>query len=327
VETFSFTQCACVLFERAPSLEDVERAIDSWNPVGRPNPAAGEHGWALSGPGFILELRRGGHALVDVVDRPWPDDPAAGEATPALGAAWRAGAFGPLSTPGALSRAIDQPWLWEDGAAVAGRHAAFVRLRTGYATPEGAPRDLPHDHDPVYELTLLTELAQPLLRLDGALAFFVPGGEALRSREQVDAAFARKVGQGPPPFELWSNVRSIALLKEGEVRWLALDVVGMGQLRLPDQEAIFAEGQEKPDAIEALLRNVCLHLVSARPVPPGSTSDDARGRRWRASIAVGIVAPQRPVLRWLPEGSARPPEATLLKLAAMSTATAGTGSG
>lgn len=329
METFFFTQCACVLFDRAPLLPEVARALASWGVGARPNEGEGEYGWALCGPGFIVELRSGAVAVVDVVDRPWPD-PAAAEATPALGAAFSVGAFGPGSTPGALERAADQPWLWDGGAAVAGRHGGFVRLRTGYmvpeaapeGAPEGAPQKLPDDRDPVYELVSLTELAQTLLRLPGALALFAPAGEALRSREHVDAAMKRKAGLGPPPLELWSNVRAIALLREGDAHWLALDVVGMGQLRLPDQEAIFAEGQEQPEAVEALLRNACLHLLSRRPIPPGSTAEDARGRRWRASAASAIVAPTRPVLRWLPEESARPAEATLAKLSS-----AGTGSG
>ncbi len=320
MESFVFTQCAVVLFESPPRLEDVSRALQGWHVSGRPNEGAGEHGWAVCGPGFVVDLRSGAFAIVDVVDRPWPDDPAAAGSTPALGSAWSAGAFGPGSTPGALARAADQPWLWAEGAAAASRHGAFVRLRTGHAAEEGTAPPAGGEHDPVYELTSLTELAHAVLRLPGALAFFVPAGEALRSREQMDAALGRKIGAGAPPIELWTNVRAVALLREGDVHWLALDTVGMIQLWLPDQEAVFAEGQEEPAAVEALLRNACLHLLSARPIALGSTADDGRGRRWRASAARGIVAPPRPVLRWLPEGSARPSDATLAKLS-----TSGTG--
>jgi hypothetical protein len=89
----------------------------------------------------------------------------------------------------------------------------------------------------------------------------------------------------------------------------------MRQLRLPDQEAIYAEGQEQADAVAALLTNACLHLVSGKGIPEGSTSDDGRGRRWNASAATGVLAPaKRDVVRWLPEQSARPSEAFLAKL-------------
>jgi uncharacterized protein DUF4261 len=319
METFFFTQCAAVLFDQAPRLEDVERAIGSWDIAGRPNEGSGEHGWALSGPGFMVALRSGAFGVVDVVGRPWPDDPRLAETVPAIGAAWRSGAFGrATSTPGALARAADQPWAWDGAAAAASGHGAFVRLRTGHATqppseddPEG--RNEVYE-DPTYELMSLTEMAQPLLRLPGALALFVPAGEALRSKAQTDAALERKVGEGGPPFELWTNVRAVALGQEGDLRWLALDVIGMTQLRLPDLEALFAEGQEEPEAVEALLRNACLHMASGKPIPPGVTADDGRGRRWKTSAARGIVAPPRPVVRWLPEESARPTEATLTKL-------------
>jgi hypothetical protein len=314
MESFFFTQCAAVLFDRAPPLEDVERALEPWGVSARSKQGLGEAGWAVCGPGFVVELRSGVPAIVDVVDRAWPDDAAAAEAVPALGAAFRAGVFGPGSTPGALARAMDQPWLWSEGAAVARRHGGFVRLRTGHAMEAREARTLAAGHDPVYELTSLTQVAQAVLRLPGALALFVPAGEALRSPDHVDAALARKVGVGPPAFDLWSNVRAVALLREGDVQWLLLDVVGMGQLRLPDQEAIFAEGREEPAAVEALLRNACMHLLLGHPIAPGSTSDDARGRRWRASAARGIVAPPRPVVRWSPEESPVPSEATIAKL-------------
>jgi hypothetical protein len=315
VESFAFNQCACVLFERAPALTDVEAALDRWSIAGRSKESGGEQGWALSGPGIILALPDGSFALVDVVSRPWPDDPAAAAAVPEVASAFRAGVFGPGATPGALKRATDQAWAWSGGAAAAQRHGGFVRLRTGYGRPEGAPREFYGGQDPIYELAILTELARSLLHARGALGFFVPAGEALRSREQVDAAIGRKAGQGLPPYELWSNVRALALLQEAGSRWLLLDIVGMGQLGLPDQEAVFAEGQEQPGAVEALLRNACLHVLSGHPIAPGSTSDDGAGRRWTSSLAEGIAAPRRAVVRWLPEQSPKPAEETLAKLA------------
>jgi hypothetical protein len=145
MESFSFMSCAAVLFESTPRLEDVEGALQGWNVWGRPNEVAGEHGWAVSGPGFVIELRSGGIGIVDVVDRPWPDDPRAAESTPALGSAWRIGAFGPGSAPGALARAADQAWSWAEGAAAAEQHRAFVRLRTGLGDAAVQP---PEERDP-----------------------------------------------------------------------------------------------------------------------------------------------------------------------------------
>jgi hypothetical protein len=83
-----------------------------------------------------------------------------------------------------------------------------------------------------------------------------------------------------------------------------MDTVGMRQLRLLDQEAIFVEGAEEPQAVAPLLTNACLHVASGKGIPEGSTSDDGRGRRWKASPATSALLPSRPVLRWLPEESA-----------------------
>ncbi|TMB33697.1 MAG: DUF4261 domain-containing protein, partial [Deltaproteobacteria bacterium] len=217
-------------------------------------------------------------------------------------------------TAGALKRATEQSWAWPEGTAAARSHGGFVRLRMGYGRPAGAPADYHGGTDPIYELALLTEISRSLVGMKGALGFFVPAGEALRSREQIEAAMGRKAGQGPPPIDMWSNIRAIALLQEEGERWLLIDLVGMGQLGLPDQEAIFADGKEQPDAVQGLLRNACMHVLSGRPIPAGSTSDDGAGRRWTASFATGVVAPKRDVVRWLPEQGPRPSEALLQKL-------------
>ena len=103
-----------------------------WGPAGQPTPGEGEHGWALCGPGRTFALRSGAFLVVDIVDRPWPDDLAAAQRVPAIGSAWRVGAFGAVATPGALARASDQPWMW-DGTAALKQHRAFVRIRTTHA--------------------------------------------------------------------------------------------------------------------------------------------------------------------------------------------------
>ena len=313
MENFFFTQCASVLFDRAPALEDVEQALEAWTIAGEQQPAPGEDGWIACGPGIVIELRTGAAVIVDVIDRPWPDDPRGASESATLGAAWRAGIFGPSSSPGALARARMQSWAWNEGAAAAERHGGFVRLRTVVNLSAEGKRELPKDHDPVHELTIITEIAAALLKLPGAAALFLPGGEALRSLEQVEEVLRRKTGIGPPALDLWVNLRGFGLGEHGGTRWMVVDVVGMRQLRFPDQEAIFAEGQEEPEAVGPLLMNACFRLVTGKPIPEGSTSDDGRGRRWRASATTGVLAPDRPVLRWLPEESAKPSEEMLAK--------------
>jgi hypothetical protein len=314
VDSFAFSQCVCVLFERVPALSDVERSLERWTVLGKSKASEGDDGWAVSGPGLILALPDGSYAFADLVGRAWPDDSAVASA-PGLAAAFRAGMFGPGTTAGALKRATEQSWGWPEGAGAAGRHGGLLRLRMGYGRPGGAPAGYHGGQDPIYELSLLTEISRSLLGMKGALGFFVPAGEALRSREQIEAAMGRKAGHGPPPIDMWSNIRAVALRQEEGERWLLLDIVGMGQLGLPDQEAIFADGKEQPDAVQGLLRNTRMHVLSGRPISPGSTTDDGAGRRWTASFATGVVAPRRDVVRWLPAQGPRPSEELLQKLA------------
>ena len=102
MSNFEFAQCACVLFDGVPTMEELEKVLVRWGPAGQPKLGEGEHGWALCGPGLTFALRSGAIAVVDIVDRPWPDDLAAAQTIPALGSAWRVGAFGAVATPGAL---------------------------------------------------------------------------------------------------------------------------------------------------------------------------------------------------------------------------------
>jgi len=205
-----------------------------------------------------------------------------------------------------------------EASAAAGDHQAFVRFRTGLVAPEPDSPEAakPPKRDRAFELSLLTEIAQPFLQKKEAVAFFAPAGEALRSREQIDAALQRKVGAGQVPFDLWTNVRAVTLSRTPEATWQCLDIVGMAQFGLPDVEAIFADGREDPDGVEQLLRNACFHLLSGRAIAPGSTSDDAKGRRWEASHAFALVGPRRPVVRWLPYGRSRASQGLIAKLAA-----------
>src|SRR5690349_19454176 len=159
-----FTQCACVLLDKAPTLEQVQLALGEWNLTARQEAAPGEQGWVLCGAGFVIELRSGAAVMVDLVEHPWPDDPRSMPGSEAIATAWRSGAFGPTASPGSLTRAREQSWAWPEAAELAARHRAFVRLRAIVRLPEGDHR-LPKDHDPLHELTTLTELAGALLRI------------------------------------------------------------------------------------------------------------------------------------------------------------------
>jgi hypothetical protein len=176
---------------------------------------------------------------------------------------------------------------------------------------------LPEDHDPAYELAAISELAADLFALEGATAFFLPGGEALRSREQVEAVRRQKAGVSGPPLDLWTNLRGAPVGEHGGQRWFVADVVGMAQLRRPDPEALFLDGSEDLEATAALLRNACLHLFAGKGIPDGSTADDSQGKRWRAVAATGILAPKRQVIRWTPDRAPQPSPEAIASLQAL----------
>jgi hypothetical protein len=305
-------QCAAVLLEEPPTAKEVQFALSGWGWAPQ-NPAEGEDGWMTCGPGFTRDRRGQRKVMIDAFNRPWPDDPGAPGESPALADAFGKGLFGVVTQPGALARAKAQSWAWPEGPAAVARHRGVLRLRTMIDLADDAKREPPASYDPLHDLTSLTEVAGALLALRAACAVFFPGGEALRSPAHVKEVLGQKLGLGPPPLELWVNLRAVPLGKDGGVHWMLSDTVGMAQLRTLDQEAIYAEGQEDPAAVAGMLSNGCLHLAAGKPLPAGSTTDDARGRRWKATHHGSLVTPPRQVVRWLPESSARPSEALLAK--------------
>jgi hypothetical protein len=307
------TQCAAILMDGVPPSDDLLKVLRGWHVTGRNKAAEGDEGWVTSGEGFSVELGNGTTLTVDVVDRPWPDRPTSSE--PAVLAAWRGGLFGPTAAPGALARARQQTWSWPEAAEIAARHRGFVRMRA--AVDLGKDGALPKDHDPAYELAAISELAADLFALEGATAFFLPGGEALRSREQVEAVRRQKAGVTGPPLDLWTNLRGAPVGEHGGKRWFVADVIGMAQLRRPDPEALFVDGTEDLEATAGLLRNACLHLFAGKGIPNGSTADDAQGKRWRAVSATGILAPKRQVIRWTPDAAPQPSPEAMASLQAL----------
>lgn len=305
-------QCAAVLLEEPPTAKEVQVALSGW-PWAPQNPAEGEDGWMTCGPGFTVDRRGQRKVVIDAFNRAWPDDPGAAGESPALAGAFKRGLFGVVTEPGALARAKAQAWAWPEGPAAVARHRGVLRLRTMIELADDARREPPAGYDALHDLTVLTELAGALLELRAACAVFFPGGEALRSREHVKQVLGQKLGLGPPPLELWVNLRAVPLGKDAGAQWMLSDTVGMAQLRAMDVEAIYADGQEDPAAVAGMLSNGCLHLAAGKPLPSGSTADDARGRRWKATHADSLVMPRRQVVRWLPEASARPGEVLFAK--------------
>lgn len=215
--------------------------------------------------------------------------PLPGVAAEAVAAPWPAGQGDPAS----LARAVAQRWRWEGAGAAVLRHRAFVRL--------DADGPVPLD-----DLWLLTDAARALLASPGALACFFPDGEALRSPEFVAESAAHHRKHGLPAFDLWTNLR---IFQPDEAPgWTTFDLVGLGQLALPDLEICFEGPFEPPDLF---LFNTANYLLRAGPVIKAGHTIDGPGGRWRATQQeTPLSPPHRPTVRFFQEG-ARPPQALL----------------
>lgn len=302
-----FTQTACILLERACTLKHLETALQSFEVVKRREE---NQDWHFSGPEIVVAFRpeRNGHILVDIVSHPWPDDMGSPQAAPALFAAWSMGYFGPFTYPGGLMRAGQQCWHWEEGRTVSQRHQSFIRIRSSYSLgAKASDLVMPEDYDPVSELVRVTEIASVLAHMDGALCYFNPNGESLQSAVQVQEALDWFAGGGPPPLNLWSNIRLFNLDQTGG--WSMMDTVGLGQVDAPDQEACFAARKYDLGEVSHFLLNAGLYLMTnGSVIKGGDTMNGPGNRNWQARMMKnGLLDPPRETLRWFPVDKDTPP--------------------
>jgi hypothetical protein len=301
-----YTQCVAVLFERAPKLDELAASLVGTPVVRRTEP--GKNIW-MGGPGLVLAMRPevNGYVQVDLVDRRWPDhlgDPK-GEAE--LFGAWSMGFFGPFTFPEGLSRAQQMSFSWPEVPAVVSKHTSFVRVKSTYVL--GAADDaplLPADYAALPELELVTDVARALLEVDGAVAYFNPGGEVLRSLPQLDDDIRFHRQQGLPNLPSWSNVRLFRLTPS----WTMMDTIGMEQLDVDDHEACFETRKYSPQEVDRFLRNATDYVRSKGPIiADRDTMTGPGGIAWQAHSVEKSLAPRpRSVLRWLPlDGAEVPP--------------------
>jgi Domain of unknown function (DUF4261) len=298
-----FTQGLAVLLEQPVDREEIAQLLSAFQIVQR---LEGSSNWAMSGPGLVLAFRPEvqGRVTVDVVDRPWPDDMGDPKTAPELFAAWGMGQFGPFTYPGALKRALQQPWIWREAREVVGPHGAFLRVRATYAGGADSPV-IPAGYDPLAELRFLTSVAGAVLAHPRALAYFDPNGEVLLSGKLVGDSLAHAAQHGLPPLDLWSGIR-LYNLEEG---WALMDSVGNGQLDMPDHEAVFRKGPfELPD-VDRFLRNMAHYVLeNGEVIHDWDTADGPGGVRWRARLSPEpLTSPPRRVLRWFPENESAVP--------------------
>lgn len=287
------------LFNAAPPLEEVERALATIGAAERVSPTAG---WLGGFPGLVLHSNRTneGRIVVDVVDRPWPDTMGHPQADPDLFSCWCLGGFGSHVYPGSLERAAQHAYAAPGVQALVSRHRAFVRVR----------KTAPPSAEPLTDLAQLVAVARALLELPDALAYFQPNGEVVLDRAALAASIEHAERTGVPALELHVNVRLWRV--EDASGWILMDTVGLEQVLVPDLEALCDPSRHDENTVARFLRNVSLYQLRHGDVLAGGDTLDGPGGKWRVErVDESRVAPPRPVVRLTPAEHRHPDGARL----------------
>jgi len=306
-----YTAGTCVLFERPVSLDALAEALGEFEIVKRVPEMTN---WVFGGPLLLLAFRPeiNGYVTVDTVDKPWPDHMGDPQNDPMVFAAWSMGHFCPFTFPNGLKRATQHSWGWEEGKTIADRHTGFVRILASYVfgdVPDNAPI-FPDAYDSLTELEFVTKVALAVMELPGALCYFNPNGESLRTTASIRESLAFAEEHSVPALDTYCNVR----LFNVDDSWFVMDTVGNGQLGLPDLPDLeaCAKKQKKYDQqeIDAFLRNTTLYVLRQGEVfNDGDTIDGPGGVRWRAwNRRSGLTDPPRRTIRFFPEDRTQPPD-------------------
>ncbi|KAA5541387.1 DUF4261 domain-containing protein [Roseiconus nitratireducens] len=314
-----FTQGVCVLLRKPVSLETLREKLSGFEIVGVQESVVDDASPETLIINYRPEVR--GHMLVTPSTEPWPDDMGDPESAPEIFVAWSLGQFGPLAFPGCLQRASEQSWAWEQGEDVGKEHQAHLRLLISYVLGSEESNEqetgdsddvvlIPDDYDPMAELRFLTKAVSAVLDLPEAICYFNPGGEVLRDENGLRQGLNYAWNYELPPLDMWTNVR----LFRAEDSWAMMDTVGMGQLDLPDMEAVYNTQKYEPAEVERFLRNASLYLLSSdEHFDDGDTADGPGNVSWNAiQCDESLSDPPRETIRWVPDDDSEPPE-TLLR--------------
>jgi hypothetical protein len=310
-----FTQGMCILLRSPVALADLQEKLSEFDFVGVQESSSDD----ASPETLVLSYRPevGGHLLVTPSTERWPDQMGDPDSSPDIFVAWSLGQFGPLAFPGCLQRASEQSWGWEDGEDVVDEHRCHIRLLISYVLgsdeadeePESESDDvilIPDDYDPMAELRYLTKAVSALLELPQAICYFNPGGEVLRDQNGLRQGLNYAWNFELPPLDMWTNVR----LFRAENSWALMDTVGMGQLDMPDMEAVYDTDRYEPAEVERFLRNASLYLMgSEEEFEDGDVADGPGDISWNAiECEESLSDPPRETVRWFPDDGSDPPD-------------------
>ncbi len=306
-----FTQTFVVLLRETVSIESVKKKLSDFS---RSQPLSAQSDWAFSGPAILLDIdeQTEGKVVLDIVSHPWPDEMRDNKQSSSIEKAFEQGHFGPFTFPGALRRATQQSWNWEEGKTATRMHQAFIRLRCSYVLDDSAQvstelksPNLPKNYDPYNELAFMTEVVGMLLEMSQAICYFNPGGEVLSDLELLTANAEFSVEHSLPPVEIWANMR----FSEVDEDWSVMDTIGHAQLDIPDVEGCFRPQDYDAEEVENFLRDVGIYLLqNGDIIQNGETSEGPGEILWKAQrCAKPYTGPKRTTLRWFPDDKETPP--------------------
>lgn len=298
-----YTHLVAILFSKLPDANQLRECFPGLTQQGRSSrDGKPEEFNMLQGDGFsvIWNAATGESAEIDIQAAHWPDDHGAASGDGPTIVASHMGALGPGAGAGGLERACQQAWYWKEAGAAVARHTAFVGIRMCGGALEGNAESSPAGA----KLQWMVESAARIAQLPGAIAFFNPGAEVVRTPEELLEAQALAHGESRPAVETFLAMRR--WINDG---WDLFDVVGMGQFDLPDMEFATPQGTLLPSDCFPCLANLCLYLIEKGDImQTGHTVDGPHGHRWKAmKCAKSVAPPERPVIRWWPESGPVPP--------------------
>jgi hypothetical protein len=249
-----------------------------------------------------------GQYVIDIVDRPWPDELDYDKPDSKLHRAWREGCFGISTCPGALDRAKEQSWIWPEGREAIKEANAFLRVRTTFMLDRDEEFEdddwIPCDYYAPEELMEMHWVILALFKLPQVICYFNPQGEVLRDEASFDQTDELYYDNELPALELWSNARLFRV----DEQWTLMDTVGNSQLGVPDIEAVFFSEAYSPVDVEQLLRLTTMYLLDA-PEEDIQTMEDENKTTWKLSFENdSICDPPRQVVRLTPDDGRAPPK-------------------
>lgn len=303
-----FVETMVMLLKSVPTLEEIQSVLGEFkiNKVRK----EGNDTWEHCGPAIFLEYREEyfGQYVIDIVDRPWPDDLDWDKPDSKLHKAWQEGCFGITTCPGALERASQQSWVWPEGREAVKEAKAFLRIRTTFMLDRDEEFEdddwIPSDYYPPEELMEIHWVVLALFKLPQAICYFNPQGEVLRNEESFDEADELYYDNELPALELWCNVRLFRV----DDQWTMMDTVGNSQIGVPDLEAVFFADAYSPADVEQLLRLTTMYFLE-NPEFDGESMEDENGTTWNMMMqSDSICDPPRQVVRMIPQDGRNPPE-------------------